>query len=108
MVGGKRYRVRNDYAALKVFDPYSIIILLALREGDMNISRINHVAAKYADITLLTTSVKLKKLVEHGLVELKKTKRVAAFKEKIYGLTEKGKILADAFARFLNSVIEEG
>ncbi|MHA1617214.1 MAG: winged helix-turn-helix transcriptional regulator [Candidatus Njordarchaeales archaeon] len=95
------YRVAKEYEFLKVFDPYAIAIMLALKNGEKNISRTNLAASKYAEMTIATTIRKLKQLEEYGLVAVSPARKVAGVEEKLYKLTEKGERIIKAITEAL-------
>jgi len=97
----RKHRDVDKYRAIKVIDPYSIAIILALRDGDKNITRVNLSATKYAEMTIATTIKKLKELSKYGIVEWREVSIGTGIKEKIYKLTDRGKTLADALAKVL-------
>lgn len=94
------YRVRQQYSILKIFDPYAIMTLLALRDagGEANVGDVNRYSFKYGSPQPRTTSRKLLELKKYGLVEERTVERGGFITERIYKLTEKGKKLADIFA----------
>ncbi len=99
MVRGLRiYRVAKEYEILKIFDPYAIAIMLALKNGEKNISRTNLAASKYAEMTIATTIRKLKQLEEYGLVEALPARKVAGVEERLYRLTERGRKIIEAIS----------
>ncbi len=97
------YRVRNQYSVLKIFDPYAIMTLLALRDagGEANVGDVNRYSFKYGSPQPRTTSRKLSELKRYGLVEERTVERGGFIVEKIYRLTEKGKKLAELFAELV-------
>ncbi len=97
------YRVREQYSVLKIFDPYAIVTLLALRDagGKANVGDINRYSFKYGAPQPRTTSRKLLEFKKYGLVEEETIDRGGFITEKIYKLTEKGKKLADIFAELI-------
>ena len=99
----RKYRILEKYKALKIIDPYTIAIILALREGEKNITRVNLSATKYAEMTIATTIKKLKDLSSVGLVEWNEVHIGTGIKEKIYRLTERGQKLADVLAKVVGN-----
>jgi len=99
----RKYRVTEPYKAIKIIDPYSVAIILSLREGDKNITRINLTATKFAEMTIATTIKKLKDLAKYGLVEWREVSIGTGIKEKIYKLTDKGRLLADALFKVVRT-----
>lgn len=97
----RKYRVADKYKAIKVIDPYSIAIILALRQGSKNITLVNLSATEYAEMTIATTIKKLRELAKYGLVEWKESSIGRGIKEKTYKLTDRGMALADALAKVL-------
>jgi len=93
------YRVKEPFKGISIFDPYTVAVLLALRErGEGNIGDINRAASKYAEMQPATTTRKLEALRKYGLVDMKKIERARGWIEKRFKLTDKGKALADALA----------
>ncbi len=96
------YRVKEPYKGISIFDPYTLAVLLALKErGEGNIGDINRAASKYAEMQPATTTRKLEALRKYGLVEMEKIERARGWVEKRFRLTDKGKMLADALAQAL-------
>jgi len=97
------YRVRDSYSVLKIFDPYAVMTLLALRDagGEANVGDINRYSFKYGSPQPRTTSRKLAELKRYGLVEERSIERGGFIVEKIYRLTDKGKKLAEIFAELI-------
>ncbi|MHA1590764.1 MAG: hypothetical protein ACTSVA_09255 [Candidatus Njordarchaeales archaeon] len=96
------YRVKDPYRGISIFDPYTIAVLLALRErGEGNIGDINRTASKYAEMQPATTTRKLEALYRYGLVDMTKIERAKGWIEKRFRLTEKGQKIADALAEAL-------
>ncbi|MEX0568818.1 MAG: hypothetical protein Q6363_006620 [Candidatus Njordarchaeota archaeon] len=94
------YRVRDQFSVLKIFDPYAVMTLLALRDagGEANVGDINRYSFKYGSPQPRTTSRKLAELKRYGLVEERTVERGGFIVEKIYRLTDRGKKLAELFA----------
>jgi len=96
------YRVKESYKGIAIFDPYTIAVILALKEkGEGNIGDINRAASKYAEMQPATTTRKLDALYKYGIVEMEKIERAKGWIEKRFRLTEKGQILADALSQAL-------
>ncbi|MHA1617600.1 MAG: hypothetical protein ACTSX9_09890 [Candidatus Njordarchaeales archaeon] len=96
------YRVKDPYRGISIFDPYTVAVLLALRErGEGNIGDINRAASKYAEMQPATTTRKLEALYRYGLVKMIKIERAKNWIEKRFKLTDKGQKIADALAEAL-------
>ncbi len=97
------YRVRDPYGVIKVFDPYTVVTLLALLDagGEANVGDVNRYSFKYGAPQPRTTSRKLAELKAYGLVEEETVERGGFIVEKIYRLTDKGRRLAEIFAELI-------
>ncbi len=99
------YRVKDPYKGIAIFDPYTIAVILALKEkGEGNIGDINRAASKYAEMQPATTTRKLDALYKYGIVDMKQIERAKGWIEKRFTLTEKGKLLAEALTKSLPGV----
>ena len=102
------YRIRNNYQFIKIFDPYTIAILLALRKVDeANIGDTNRLAAELAFMQVATTARKLEEMKAYNLVEERTVKRAGRWIEKRYRLTEKGRKIADTLYEALIDYLEK-
>lgn len=96
------YRVRDKYGLLRVFDPYAMMTLLALRDAQRaNAGDVNRYCFKYGSPQPRTTSRKLLEFKKYGLVEEEVVDKGGFIVEKIYKLTDKGKRLADIIAELI-------
>jgi len=96
------YRVRDPFKGIAIFDPYTIAVILALKEkGEGNIGDINRAASKFAEMQPATTTRKLDALHKYGIVSMEKIERAKGWIEKRFRLTEKGQMLAEALTKAL-------
>ena len=94
-----RYRIAREYKVLKIFDPYTIAILLTLKNGPMNLSEIYRRVSLIAEVSIVTLIRKVRMLNKHGLIYIAEKRRAPFSEEKRYKLSPRGEIIANAFAR---------
>ncbi|MEX0568766.1 MAG: hypothetical protein Q6363_006355 [Candidatus Njordarchaeota archaeon] len=99
------YRVRERYDVIKIFDPYSMMTILALHDagGEANVGDINRYSFKYGSPQPRTTSRKLADLKKYGIVEENIIERGGFITEKIYRLTELGQRLATILSELIGA-----
>jgi len=99
-----RYRISREYRVLKIFDPYTIAILLTLKNGPMNLSEIYRRVSSIAEVSIVTLTRKIRLLNKHGLIYIAEKRKAPFSDEKRYKLSRRGEIIANAFASvFLQS-----
>jgi len=96
-----RYRVMSGYEVLRVIDPYTIAILIVLREKEMNLSELLRNVSDIATMSMVTLANRVKILLKYGFIKVAERRKSAFTEEKKYQLTPKGRIVVDAFLKVL-------